>query len=45
MFSTHPAIPRACEIQTCFDQYMMAFGFDCMIFSNTKTVVPLAEMS
>jgi hypothetical protein len=35
--------PRECEIEHYFDQYMMAFGFDCMLFSNTKTVVPLVE--
>ncbi len=35
--------PRECEIQTCFDQYMMGFGYNAYLFSNTKTVVPLVE--
>ena len=36
--------PRECEIETYFDQYMMGFGFECMLFSNTKTIVPLVEI-
>jgi hypothetical protein len=35
--------PRECEIQTCFDQYMAAFGYNAYLFSNTQTIVPLVD--
>ncbi len=35
--------PRECEIQTCFDQYMAAFGYNAYLFSNTTTIVPLVD--
>jgi len=35
--------PREREIEACFDQYMMAFGYNAYLFSNTAPIVPLVE--
>ena len=32
-----------CEIETYYDQYMMGFGYNAYLFSNTKTIVPLVD--
>ena len=34
---------REREIEACFDQYMMAFGYNAYLFSNTTPIVPLVE--
>ena len=32
-----------CEIETCFDQWMMSYAFDCKIFAKKEATVPTVE--